>query len=767
MIPFRSEALDISCLIRTTWRHVLACVLYASVLSVSAASAAEITGRVVDPDGRPTSGARVVAVGPLGVVRETATDETGRFRLADLEAGRYELHALRDGFRADPFVVELGPDDASDVRIELQLSAVTESIVVTAAQVDQLRSRTSDSVTVIGNDELRARQLETVADALRGVAGLGVTQSGGRGGITSLLPRGGESDFTLVLIDGVRMNSFGGGFDFAHLPIAEVERIEVVRGPQSAIHGSDAIGAVVHVVTRQGGAVGTDVTAEGGGFGTTRFAAATAGSAGRWSWGGAAERLSSDGFRGLAPATGERVSNDDYDRTDVSASAAWQHPRGSGLRSHFRFGTYDRGFPGPFGSNPAGFFAGVDRVSRGTNDTRSVMVSLTHPWTTALQQRVDFSVFDLDSEFTSPFGTSESGTRRVDFRVQADAALPRGLGATVGVEVQRERAHSSFIVNAVADTTPVGRQVIGSFGEARLAVAGRLFLTGGFRLEHIERETLDADPFAFQPRPFFASDAVVSANPKLSAAFFLQPADRRGRQWTRLRIGAGTGIRPPNAFEIAFTDNPALKPERSRSIDGGIEQAVLGGALVVELTAFANRYDDLIVAVGQAARDASRFRTDNISNARARGLELSGSWRTPWGLEGRAAYTWMDTEILALDRVAGVAPSPFQVGDALLRRPRHRGSLDMTYVRSRFTSFLRIGGRGRIRDVEPSFGTFGGLFDTPGYVVVATGGAFVVHPGIEVTLRVQNLFDRAYEETLGFPALGRSVLVGVRLAHRR
>ena len=765
MIRFLSIAIDLTYVMRMFWKCALTCVVY--VCTLSAAAAATISGLVTDPDGRPTLGTRVVATGRLGIVREAVTDDGGRFHLADLDAGRYELYALRDGFRADPLVVDLAPADTREISIALQLSAVTESIVVTSAQIDQPRSRTTDSVTVIGSDELRTRQVETISDALRSVAGLTVTQSGGRGGIAALFPRGGESNFTLMLIDGVRVNSFGGGFDFAHLPIAEVERIEIVRGPQSAIYGSDAIGTVVHVVTRQGGAIGTEATIEGGGFGTTRLAVATAGSGRGWSWGGAAERLSSDGFRGLAPATGERVSNDDYRRTDLSASAAWRHPRGSGLRTHFRIGTHDRGFPGPFGSNPAGFFGGVDRVSRGTDDTLSAVVSLTHPWTSTVQQRVDFSVFDLDSQFASPFGLSESGTRRFDFRAKTNAVWPHGIGATVGVEVQRERAHSSFILDADAQITPVRRQVIGSFGEARLAVADRLFLTGGLRIEHIERERLEADPLAFQPRPFFASDVVVSANPKLSAAFFVQPADRRGRAWTRLRFGAGTGIRPPGAFEIAFTDNPNLKPERSRSIDAGVEQALLSGGLIVELTAFANRYDDLIVAVGRAAQDASHFRTDNISNARSRGLELSGAWRTPWGLEGRATYTWMDTEIMALDRVTGVAPPPFQVGDALLRRPRHQGSLDVAYAGSRFTSFLRIGTRGRILDVEPSFGTFGGLFHSPGYSVIDTGGAFVVRTGIELTLRIQNLFDRTYEEILGYPALGRSAIVGVRLAHRR
>ncbi len=131
----------------------------------------------------------------------------------------------------------------------LRLSALTESIVVSASQVDVPLSRAADSVTVITAAELQARQIETTADALRFVPGLTVNRSGSRGAVTSLFPRGGGSNYTLVLVDGIRVNSFGGGYDFAHLSSVDVDRIEIVPGPQSALFGSDAIGAVVQVIT--------------------------------------------------------------------------------------------------------------------------------------------------------------------------------------------------------------------------------------------------------------------------------------------------------------------------------------------------------------------------------------------------------------------------------------------------------------------------------------------------------------------------------------
>ena len=199
------------------------------------------------------------------------------------------------------------------------------------------------------------------------------------------------------------------------------------------------------------------------------------------------------------------------------------------------------------------------------------------------------------------------------------------------------------------------------------------------RVDRITREPLDGDPDGFSPRPPFATDTVVSANPKVSAAWFLGATDGN---FTKLRGAAGTGIRPPDAFEIAFTDNPSLKPERSQSVEVGVDQALLDGRGWSKPRCSSIDYDDLIVAVGSFS-GSSRYRTDNISNARARGLELAGTARVPRsGLRGgslqiRVGYTFLDTEVLAVDDER-LAPPPFTVGDPLLRRPDHQFSADVS-----------------------------------------------------------------------------------------
>ena len=739
---------------------VLSCLCF-----VSAASAASLTGQVTDPDGRGVAGARVVVASALGPAATAVTDAAGVYEVPQLAAGEYDIRVLADGFHAEPRRVTLADADKIELSLQLHLSALSESIVVSAAQIDLPLSGASDSVTVLSAGELQARQIESVAEALRFVPGLSIVTSGGRGSLTSLFPRGGGSNYTLVLVDGVRTNSFGGGFDFGHLSVVDVDRIEIVRGPQSAVFGSEAIGGVVQIVTRRGGASRADALIEGGSQGTVRAAAGAAGSHAAWSWGAGAEGLRSDGFTGAA-ANGETVANDDYARRRASASLGWHRPNAADVRLTASFGRDERGFPGPFGSDPIGAFPGVDRIARGTNHSHLVGLRASHPWRPTLRQRVDLSYSDLDSDFASRFGLSQSGTRRLAARLQEDAVLGPGLSASAGIELMRERGSSTFVTGAAGLPIPIVRRHTGGFVELRSSRLERLSATAGVRVERLTRAAVEPDPTAFSPRPSFPDQTVVSVNPKVSVAILASPA---GDGWaaTRVRASAGTGIRPPDVFEIAFTDNPDLAPERSVSVEVGVEQRLARGALVAAATAFFNRYDDLIVTVGRSLADASRFRTDNISNARARGLELTADARLRADLTLRVAYTFLPTELLSVDGLNRLAPAPFEEGDALIRRPRHQGTAVATYSRRRLSAFVELLSRGRALDLEPNFGSFGGLFSAAGYTSVDAGLSVPLASGVHLFGRVSNLADRSYEETLGYPALGRSAMLGVRFAAGR
>jgi outer membrane cobalamin receptor len=728
------------------------------VISSASAEAARLSGRVIDPDGKAVPNAEVVLSGPSATPLKTHTTADGSFELATLDAGRYTVVASAPGLVSDAHTIDVGSSPAS-LDIAMHLTAVNETLVVSAAQVDQPLSRTPDSVTVISGREIDAKQQFTLAAAMRSVPGITIQQNGGPGTVTSLFTRGGESDYTLVLVDGVRANSFGGGLDLSQVPLQDVERIEVLRGPQSALYGSDAIGGVVQIITRSGGRPSGSAQVETGSRDMRRAAAATTGDINGLRWQAGANYFEDAGFSGQA-ANGQTVSNDDAQESQASASLGWRHAKSGGdVQASLQYVDTDRGSAGAFGSDPAHRYSGVDTVSRGTTNRIGGGGRWMQPWFGAasrVRQHVEFDVADYDLQFVSQFGVSDGNSHRSHVRVQTDVAASTAIGFSGGFEWLGERGGSTFITAGTSGEIPVQRGVLGIFGEGRWNAGPRATLTVGVRGERITRDALPGDPLAFSPRPDFPKDTVNSINPKVSASFAVAPQ-------TRLRGSFGTGIRPPDAFEIAFTDNSGLKPERNKSGEFGITQTAAGGAVQLDATAFVNAYTDLIISVGRAFSGVSRYRTDNISNARARGAELSAAWRINAGLDLRGNYTFLDSEILAVNGTS-TAQTPYAVGDALLRRPRHSGSIDASLTQGRIAAFAQIQVRGQALDAEPAFGPSGGLYQNDGHTVVNLGGSFRPVKAVELFARALNLFDRDYEEVLGYPAPGRTAYVGARFA---
>jgi outer membrane cobalamin receptor len=733
------------------------------VISLSAQAAA-LTGHVVDPDGRSVADAQIFVSGATAAPLRARADADGKFTLANLEPGRYTVVVTAPGLVSDTQSVDLTTTPAT-LDIALHLSALNETLVVSAAQIDQPLSRTPDSVTVIPGREIESKQQFTLSSALRSVPGLTLQQNGGPGTVTSLFSRGGESDYTLVMVDGVRQNSFGGGLDLSQVPLQDVERIEVLRGSQSALYGSDAIGGVIQIITRSGGTPSAQAQVEAGSRDMRRAAAATTGEVNGVRWQAGANYFEDAGFTGEA-ANGETVSNDDAQETQASGSAGWRHAGfGSDLHASVQYVDSDRGSPGAFGSDPASRFGGVDRVSRGTTRRVGGAARWVQPWFGAasrVRQRVEVDAADYDLTFKSQFGTSEGNTHRAHARVQTDVAASESIGFSGGLEWLGEEGGSTFITAGASGALPVERAVLGLFGEGRWNATDRATIIAGIRGERITRDALPGDPLAFTPRPDFPEETLTSVNPRIAGSF-LVGGSPSGSQWSRVRGSYGTGIRPPDAFEIAFTDNSGLKPERSKSGEFGLTQTFARGAVQIDGTAFFNAYRDLIISVGRTFAGSSRYRTDNISNARARGGEFSAAWRINSGVDIRGNYTFLDSEILAVNG-SSIAQTPYEIGDPLLRRPRHSGSIDASWSRAQVSAFTQIQIRGEALDAEPAFGPTGGLYMNPGYTVVNLGGSWRPLKAVEVFARALNLFDRDYEEVLGYPAPGRTAYVGARFA---
>jgi len=599
-------------------------------------------------------------------------------------------------------------------------ATVREEIVVSASRVEEPRRRVASAVTVIGRDEIEARREPTVAELLRTVPGVEVVRGGPPGSATSVFLRGAASAHTLVLVDGVRVNSPAvGGFDWADLTTDSVERIEVLRGPQSALYGSEAIGGVVSVFTRRG-AAGLDGTAsaEAGSDESWRVGTSWRGGADRWDWTLAASRREVGGLSSAAESAGN-------DEDDPYESAAVAGTAGASFWGDGRAVAAVRWSDSELGLDGFSFLAGGPVDDPNYRQSRRALygsVDLTKPAGPRLSHRLRLGVADEDYEATdpdTPFHPLALATRGTEATWIADLALlgradplapHAGLtglaaGLTGGVGWERREAASSGGFDESAD--------IGSaFLEARLAAGDRFRLGAGVR--HDDHSVFGAE------------------------------TTWRGTAWwrvaraTRLHGTWGTGFRAPSFNELFFPGfgNPDLAAETSEGWDAGVEQELLAGRLVADLVYFANELDNLI------GFDVATFRAENVAAAETEGLEATLEWRPSSRWTGRAAYTRTDSEDLA-------------TGLPLARRPKHRASAALVWdPPGRWDASLAAYA---VRDRVESGGA---PLDDYERVDLALG--YELRGDLTAYLRVDNLLDDDHAELAGFTTPGAMVHLGLR-----
>jgi len=722
------------------------------LLGVIAARGATIEGRIIDPSGQPVSGALVNLLAGLAPVAGRQSDTQGHFSFEHLSAGDYRLIANVPGLTAPPTSIQVTEGETRSVDLRLALSAVEEHVVVSASLGGALAAQVGSSLSVLGRNDIEERGAQSVLEVLRDVPGVAVSEAGRRGGATGVFIRGGNSNYNLVMIDGIQVNQFGGDFDFAPLPADGVERVEIVRGPQSALYGSNAVTGVINIVTRRGeGPPHFTALAEGGSFTTRRFATGGSGLTRGLSWGYNLSRLDSGGV----------VPNDSFRNQSTFLSLGYSRSPRRQVNFHLFGNANDAGSPGPFGSDPLGVFPGIDLTSRNKQNLFGYQGTYSEQLTPRFRQVVSANVSTNDYFFRTPFGDSYSNNLRGVVNTRSELTIARQDFLVFGFEYNREQAKNTFIADDVNTPFLLPRTSYGYFVENRWNPTRRWVVIAGARVDDIRTHQLPPD--AFGSRPLLPASSITKVNPRLSATYLVREDSGAGC-WgaTRLHGSFGTGIRAPSGFELAFTNNPRLKPERSLSFDAGVEQRFLADRAVLDVTYFYNRFKDQIVVLGGSLSDLSSFTSDNLANARARGVEFSVRLRPARSLDLAANYTRLDSAILALDGTT-TTPSPFEVGQPLVRRPRNSGSLNATWSHGRLMLNLNGTWRTQVLDVEPNFGAFGGLFPNKGYFLANTGFAYRLPRGVELYGRLNNFLNRKYEEALGFPALHLNFLTGVRI----
>jgi outer membrane cobalamin receptor len=709
----------------------------------AAASACASEGVVVDPSGRPIEGAQVACA---GLAARTQPD--GHFSLALAEPCRATVSA--PGFETKQ--IELVP--TAPARIELAIAPRSESVIVTATRRETDVVETGAAATIVAADDLEARADPSLGDALREIPGIQIAESGRPGSLTELYTRGGAYTSTLVLLDGMPMNDPGGAINLAGDTTAGIDRIEIVRGPESALFGADAASGVIQLFTKRGDpedrAPHGSVSFEGGSFGTERWTASLAGGSGaRFDYAFTAGQFHSDG----------EYPNDFFRDTSGAANIGFRISPDTQVRGVFHVFDAVTGTPNQVGYGIYDYY--------GSEATRDTLVSLAVDDTRGAHYVQHFSFgYHRDNDLflepqSEPAFNVAAWVRDVGGRVYFEGLANPAAPVPPGLELvtASESIYASPPYLSLSSRTDFGYQ--GTLSHAGgAAVFGYQYERQDADIsgDHVSRDNHSVflqDQYAIAQRLFLTAGIRYEQN----SAFHTKVAPRgaasyRVAESTWLRASAGIGIVEPSLLENYSQEsyalgNPALRPERTTSYDVGLIQEAFARRLHAEISAFDNSYHDQIVYVYPTWQ--------NIQASRARGLEFSSKMKiAPW-LTASGGYTRMWTRITA----SNTPDSPFfGVGQEIAHQPGNAGTVSLTLAPRRWSFAAGAILVGERQDPDPY--VFG-VTRNRGYQNVWAFGSFRLDKHLTPFFRAANLLNEDYMEILGYPALSRTAYGGLRV----
>jgi vitamin B12 transporter len=602
-----------------------------------------------------------------------------------------------------------------------------DTIVVTAARSEQPIAEVGQSITVIDLQTIEQRQTLSLPDLLRTTPGITVVRNGGVGSQTSIAIRGASSDQTVALIDGVKLNdpaSTGGGYDFADLLTDNVERIEVLRGPQSVLWGSQAIGGVINIISRTPtDTPSASLRGEYGYHDTGHVSGNIAGKIGPVSASVGATWLRTDGISTF----GEQFGGSERDGYHVFANNAKLGVAiADGVSLDLR-GFYSKsradldGFPPPtfsFGDtaeyNRTRQFVGYAGLNAALFGGR-------------LKNRVAFAYTNVDRDnfdpASVPTSTFTGRGRNQRFEYQGVAEIADAVHATFGAEHEESRYRTTSIFSFPAGLVSRAKVDIDSvYGQVTVTPVTGLSAGAGLRYD---------DHSQFGDATTASANAVYSPNAGA----------------TTLRASYGEGFKAPSLYQL-YGDfgTRTLSPEKAKGWDAGITQRLLDGAIELSATWFERRTRN------QIDFDLSSFTYANVAKARARGVELGLRMTPAEHFTVAANYTYSDAE--------NRARTDPNFGNRLARRPKNSVSASADY---QWNFGLSAGAT--ITDVSNSFDDAGNSQRLEGYTLVDLRAAFPVMEKVEIFGRIENLFDERYETAFQYGSPGRAAYVGARVRY--
>ena len=716
------------------------------LVSFAAASAADLNVKVTDPQSAAVAGAQVSVLsnGAASALRIATTSAEGIATFTDLPLASYKIQVLAPGFapRAEDI-----PIHTDAVTIQLHLATASETVVVTATRTPVTAGESGSSISTLENGQLETMQPIAADDAIRFLPGAVVNSAGQRGGLSSLFVRGGESTYNKVIVDGVTIDNPGETFDFGTLPLTQADRLEFLRGAQSTLYGSDAMTSVVQVWTRTGSTRTPELRfgADGGNFGTASGYASLAGAHGRFDYNFFGDQFNSNGL-GV---------NDAYSDSLAGANVGMAVTDQVALRIRMRHSNSNTGLPGEWNFNGDPLLAPDPSESSHLN-TLLGSAELTVAQPSGWQHR--FTAFDYLYRYTdvnlntnpASYDFFPSHTyndiNHAGFEYQGDYAERTWAHSTFGYRVENENG----FVGSFGAQTPGQRLNQDAYLQQQL-ILGRLSVIAGGRFVH----------------------SSVFGNTGVPRVALTLLARRGGELFseTRLRFSYATGFMEPALYQTFaslpyYVANPGLLPERTRAFEAGFEQKILAGRWAFDATYFNNLFHDQIEygtnqQTYQGFPPGSLGQFFNVQQSLAHGAEVELQGRVRTRLLLNTAYIYTSTQYLQapLCTAANFCDPVFDVGNPLLRRPRHSATALVSYLGTRWGA--NLGGSFVGRRPDSDFGGFS-INHAAGYVRVDLGGWYAINSRVTAYANVENALDRRYNEVVGYPALPVNFRAGFR-----
>ena len=704
------------------------------LLSLAKASAAQSTaalrGRVIDPSGAAISGAaiEVTAADHAAQPAHATSAPDGTFSV-DLPAGRYDLRIAAPNFAPDDEPIAITASGQT-LQIRLQLAVASSQFIVSAEAVPAVSDDVVVPTEVITREQIVQQVQPWLIPMLAGVPGVAFSQLGAEGGVTSLFLDGGNSNYTRVMLDGIPIDVSlpGLSIDLSNATTDAVDKVEIVHGAASALYGSDAMTGVVEIVTHRG-ATRTpllELEGEGGTFDTGRGSGQLSGMIGRFDYASAVGYFSTRG-----PSPGSEVLTLDGPKTypffrdaTLSGNFGWKFSDTDTLRLTLRNNTSDAGQPGQiaFPNAPFAVTPGEDGALHDFASGLSWDFSLNNHWENHVQG------WDSRMQYSIPLFQLVDKFNRAGVDARSAYLFANGAGLSAGYSFENETGGA------------LGRRDQAGYLEIRYPVTKRLNVVAGGRVE--------------------ANDSYgTHAVPRLGASYAL----RGGSGWlgaTRFRVSFGQGIKEPPLNP----DNcePVLKPEQSTTLDAGIDQNFARNRVRLAANFFHNDFHNIVsFASGPMPNQqpqncpaffGSYFNTDK---ARAYGADSSLQVRVSRWVEVRATYSYDDSRVLKSPFASDPALVP---GNRLLKRPLNSANLFLN-THFRRINWALIGYYVGPRTDSDFLGL--GFTRDPGYVRWDTATSVALIRGLRFTAHLENLFDKHYQDALGYPALGYNYRLGI------